>query len=103
MHSLDPQEKKMYLVVIFGAGMLVLPIAGDALPGMGGLLFPLATISAVGFVASWMTPVERLFPLRSLPRRASPLVWDWTVYVFKAVLFFGGISLSLYAILQIFR
>jgi hypothetical protein len=103
MPYIDPQDKKMYLVVIFGAGMILLPIVGGAIPAVYPIFGPMAAICAVGFVLTWVGPAEKLFPLRTLPQRTAPALWSWILYVAKTVLFFGGVSLFLYLLLSILR
>jgi hypothetical protein len=97
---LPPEEKRMYMVVAFGAAGLILGLTADAVPVLGPILFPLTAFCAAGFVAAFMSPAEKLFPLRSLPKRASPVLREWINYAFKGLLFFAAISLVLYLLLR---
>jgi len=93
---LPPEEKKMYMVVLLGVGAMGSGLVGDAFPVLGVFLFPVAVICGVGFIAAFIGPAEKLFPLRTLPRRASPTLWGWFIYILKVLLFFGTISAVIY-------
>jgi hypothetical protein len=97
---LPPGEKKMFMVVTLGIASMGLGVAADALPELGFLLYPLAGICAAGFVAAFVGPTEKLFPLTTLPRRASPVIWSWCVYILQALLFFGGIAAIFYLVVR---
>jgi hypothetical protein len=101
--SLPPEDKKMYMVVVFGAGAMGLGVAADALPALSAFLVPIAVFCGVAFVVTFVGPAEKLFPLRSLPRRLSPILGDWFVYLLKILLFFGGVSAVLYLVSRLIR
>lgn len=103
LRYLQPEEKKMYMVVTFGAGSFIFGIVGDAFPVFGVVLFPLAVFCAVAFVFALVGPAEKLFPLRSFPRRTAPRLWAWVLSVLKALLFFGIPSLLLYLVSRALR
>ena len=86
----------MYVVVLLGIGAMGSGLMADAFPVLGAFLFPVAVVCGVGFVAAFIGPAEKLFPLRTLPRRVSPELWGWIVYILKVLLFFGTISAVLY-------
>lgn len=100
---LPPEDKRMYLIAILGAGSLAFGTAAEAIPAMGMFLYPAAVICAVGFVAAFMWPAERLFPLRTLPRRASPVLSAWFLYLIKVLMFFGGLAAALYLLSRVIR
>jgi hypothetical protein len=103
LKHLPPEDKKMYMVVIFGAGAMGLGVAADALPALSAFLVPVAVFCAVAFVVAFIGPAEKLFPLRSLPHRLSPLLGGWVVYLLKVLLFFAGISAVLYLLSRLVR
>ena len=100
---LPPEEKKMFVVIVLGVGAMGLGMAANAVPALGTFLSPLAVICAVGFVAAFVGPAEKLFPLRTLARRASPALAGWIAYIFKALLFFGGMAAALYLLSRLVR
>jgi hypothetical protein len=100
---LSPEEKKMYLMVAFGAGSFLCGLVADAISALAWVLYPAAVVCAVLFVLTVVGPAEKLFPLRSLPQRTGFLVRGWTAQILKAVFFFGGISLALYLVLELLR
>jgi hypothetical protein len=93
----------MYMVVAFGAGAMGLGVAADAFPSFGFFLVPIAVFCGVAFVVTFVGPAEKLFPLRSLPHRLSPVLGGWLVYLLKVLLFFGGISAILYLVARLVR
>jgi len=91
------------MIVTLGAASLGLGLIGDAMPATASIIFPVAAFCAVGFVLALMGPTEKLFPLKTFPRRTAPVLWSWVLYISKAILFFGSISALLYFVFRAFR